>query len=257
MKTAAFFDIDGTLYRDSLMIEHFKKLVKYEVIDAAAWHSHVKHTHADWVKRVGEYDDYMLELAEIYIRSLTGLNLSRLAFIADQVISLKGDMVYSFTRDRIFWHKSKGHKVIFISGSPDFLVSKMAAKYGVEDYKATHYELDENGNFTGRITPMWDAQSKDRAIKEMVDAYHIDLSKSFAYGDTNGDLSMLKIVGHPTAINPTKELLDNIRNDSALAHHAKIIVERKDIIYELSSSVRTVQPFRPDSLEASATIKEE
>ena len=27
---AAFFDIDGTLYRDSLMTEHFKKLIKYE-----------------------------------------------------------------------------------------------------------------------------------------------------------------------------------------------------------------------------------
>ena len=28
-KIAAFFDIDGTLYRDSLMVEHFKKLIKY------------------------------------------------------------------------------------------------------------------------------------------------------------------------------------------------------------------------------------
>ena len=31
--TAAFFDIDGTIYRDSLMVEHFKKLIKYEVVD--------------------------------------------------------------------------------------------------------------------------------------------------------------------------------------------------------------------------------
>ena len=33
MAIAAFFDIDGTLYRNSLMVEHFKKLLKYEVID--------------------------------------------------------------------------------------------------------------------------------------------------------------------------------------------------------------------------------
>ncbi|MFR5189571.1 MAG: HAD-IB family hydrolase, partial [Peptostreptococcus sp.] len=26
---AAFFDIDGTLYRDSLLIEHFRKLIQY------------------------------------------------------------------------------------------------------------------------------------------------------------------------------------------------------------------------------------
>ncbi|HSN66914.1 MAG TPA: HAD-IB family hydrolase, partial [Fusibacter sp.] len=30
MNIAAFLDIDGTLYRNSLMIEHFKKMVKYE-----------------------------------------------------------------------------------------------------------------------------------------------------------------------------------------------------------------------------------
>ena len=35
--TAAFFDIDGTIYRDSLMVEHFKKLIKYEVVDEKAW----------------------------------------------------------------------------------------------------------------------------------------------------------------------------------------------------------------------------
>ena len=36
-KIAAFFDIDGTLYRDSLMVEHFKKLIKYDIIDQKAW----------------------------------------------------------------------------------------------------------------------------------------------------------------------------------------------------------------------------
>ena len=30
-KIAAFFDIDGTIYRNALLIEHFKKLIKYEL----------------------------------------------------------------------------------------------------------------------------------------------------------------------------------------------------------------------------------
>lgn len=29
---AALFDIDGTIFRDSLLTAHFKKLVKYEII---------------------------------------------------------------------------------------------------------------------------------------------------------------------------------------------------------------------------------
>ena len=29
---AAFFDIDGTIYRNALLIEHFKKMIKYELL---------------------------------------------------------------------------------------------------------------------------------------------------------------------------------------------------------------------------------
>lgn len=237
MHVAAFFDIDGTLYRDSLMIEHFKKLVKYEVIDPALWHTHVKHTHSEWLKRQGEYDDYMEELAQIYIDALKGLNMKKIEFIAEQVINLQGDMVYAFARDRISWHKENNHKIFFISGSPDHLVSKMAEKYGVIDYKGTVYKTDELDFFTGEVIPMWDADSKNKAIREFVQKYTIDLDYSYAYGDTKGDLSMLKLVGHPVAINPTRELVDSIRGDAALRAKAKIIVERKDNIYELSPDV--------------------
>lgn len=238
---AAFFDIDGTLYRDSLMIEHFKKLIKYEVIDPALWHSHVKHTYKDWQQRVGEYEDYMEELAQIYVDSLRGLKKDEILFISQQVINLKGDQVYTYTRDQIEWHKSQGHKVFFISGSPEHLVARMAEKYGVEDYKGTEYLLNQDGTFTGEVIPNWDAESKNRVIEAFVKQYDIDLSSSYAYGDTNGDLSMMRLVGHPIAINPTRELLDNIRDSRTLSKKTTIIVERKDIIYKLDANVNTIR----------------
>lgn len=241
MTIGAFFDIDGTLYRDSLMIEHFKKLVKYEVFDPNLWHSHVKLTYEMWKKRRGDYDDYMLELAELYISTLKGINMNEIEFIAEQVINLKGDSVYSYTRDKIRWHRQQGHKVFFISGSPQFLVKRMAEKYKASDFRGTEYVTDEDGRFTGIVKQMWDADSKDKAIKDLVDKYNIDLSESYAYGDTNGDMSMLSQVGHPVAINPTKELLENIRNHSALNKNAEIIVERKDIIYRLTPTVDIIK----------------
>lgn len=235
-----FFDVDGTLYRDSLMVEHFKKLIKYEVVDPAIWHNIAKKTFHDWDKRQGNYEDYLLEVAQIYIQSMKGLNKSHMEFISSQVISLKGDRVYRFTRDRIRWHKTKGHKVIFISGSPDYLVSKMAEKYGATDYRSTEYLVDENNNFTGEIIQMWDSDSKYHAIMEFVEKYDIDMKKSYAYGDTNGDFSMLKLVGNPIAINPAKELLSKIKNDEDLSKRTLIVVERKDVIYKLKPDVEII-----------------
>ena len=54
---AAFFDIDGTIYRDSLLIEHFKMLLKYEYINMMSWESKVKEKFLKWENRTGDYDD--------------------------------------------------------------------------------------------------------------------------------------------------------------------------------------------------------
>lgn len=233
----AFFDIDGTLYRGSLMIEHFKKLIKYEVVDPMSWHFNVKKTYDEWKKRTGEFDDYIDTLAEIYISSLKGQNKERMDFIVDQVISLKGEQVYSYVRDRITYHKAEGHKVFFISGSPDFLVQKMAEKYGVTEFIGTSYLADQDGCFTGEIKPMWDSENKNRAIESLIQKYNIDLNLSFAYGDTNGDLSMLKKIGNPIAVNPNYELLSHLKSDPVLCNKTLVVVERKDVIYTLTPDV--------------------
>ena len=67
--------------------------------------------------------------------------------------------------------------------------------------------------------------------------YNIDLKKSYAYGDTTGDLTMFKKVGNAIAINPAKKLLEKIKKDIDLSEKVKIIVERKEVIYSLNAKV--------------------
>ena len=112
----------------------------------------------------------------------------------------------------------------------------MAKKYNATDCIGSNYVF-ENEMFNGTVIPMWDSRSKNVAINNFVEKYDIDLNKSYAYGDTNGDINMLRRVGNPIAINPTKELLSHIANDPFISKTSKIIVERKDIIYSLSPNV--------------------
>lgn len=237
---AAFFDIDGTFYRDSLLIEHFKRLIKYELISPSVWHERVKKTFNNWDKRQGNYDEYLLEVSEFYRQHLIGVSKGDIEFTAKQVILLKADRVYRYTRQQIKWHLEQGHKVIFISGSPDFLVSKMAEKYKATDYCGSLYHIGENGTFSGEISPMWDSGNKEREIQNMIKKHGIDLSKSYAYGDTHGDITMLKHVGNPVAINPAKELLMAINEQGVLREKVKVVVERKDVIYEIDTKTQKV-----------------
>lgn len=234
---AAFFDIDGTIFRNSLMIEHFKKLVNFEVIDPEIWYTKIKKVYDEWEKRYGDFEQYLETLAGVYLEKLKGVNKSYIEFIADHVINVNGDMVYKYSRNQIEWHKQQGHKVFFISGSPDFLVSKMAEKYGATEFRGTLYKVDEDNLFTGEIVRMWDSESKKRVIGELIQKYDVDLENSFSYGDTTGDLSMLRMVGNPIAINPNRLLFDSIREDEELSKKTTIIIERKDIIYKLKPDI--------------------
>jgi HAD superfamily hydrolase (TIGR01490 family) len=224
------------------MIEHFKKLLKYEVLDEALWHQNVKHTYENWKKRRGNYDDYLIELSEIYLESLKGLDKSKMEFITNQVIELKGDKVYMYTRSKIEDHKKAGHLVFFISGSPDYLVKKMGQRYEITESVGTKYFVDKNNLYTGEVKGMWDTESKEKAIKHFARKYNINLPESYAYGDTNGDLSMFRSVGHPVAINPTRELLTKIKCDSELAKRLKIRVERKDVVYKFDCATDFFYP---------------
>lgn len=236
-KIAAFFDIDGTLYREGLITSMFKKLVKSDIIDSQRWYKEVKEKYNKWDQRVGNYDDYLLKVAEIYTEAIRGLHRSQIEFIAQKVVAQKGDRVYMYTRDRMAWHQQQGHQLIIISGSPSELVLAMSRKHGADLAVGSRYHLDEHECYTGEVTPMWDSLSKKKAMNCFVEEQGICLAKSYAYGDTAGDFLMLKQVGQPVAMNPTKELIHLILKDKEIKQKTKVVVERKDMIYHLTPEI--------------------
>lgn len=234
MTVAAFFDIDGTLYREGMITAIFKKLIKSDIISQELWYNELKEKYDRWDKRIGNYDDYLVKMAELYIEAIKGLHQSQIEFIARKVIHQKGDRVYTFIRERISWHKEQGHRIITVSGSPFELVKEMSIKYGFDDYYGSIYEIDANARYTGKVYPLWDSENKKKQIQSLVEKYNIDLTRSFAYGDTAGDFQMLKSVGNPVAMNPTRELLNKIQENDEIRSKIMIVVERKDMVYKLN-----------------------
>ena len=125
---AAFFDVDGTIFRNSLLIEHFKLLIKSGNLSMDAWTSSVEKNFEKWAKREGDYDTYLEDLVNKYVDGLKNINIDVVDQIAAEVIEKKANKLYRYTKHAIDYHKKMGHKLILISGSPDFLVKKMAKK---------------------------------------------------------------------------------------------------------------------------------
>lgn len=233
MQTAAFFDIDGTLYREVFMKELFKRMIRSEIIREEEWYKEVKPYYDQYDRRVGSYDDYLLRMASIYTEAIKGYHRSFIEHIIHNVVRDMGLRNYLFSRNRIKWHKSQGHKVLTISGSPIELVREMAKLHDFDDYRGSIYPMDEKERYTGEVIPMWDSKSKQKAIDEFKVKYDLDLNASYAYGDTAGDFSMFQLVGHPVLVNPTRELVNLVLNDPQVSKKAEVAVERKDLIYRV------------------------
>ncbi|MCP4057717.1 MAG: HAD-IB family phosphatase, partial [Pseudoalteromonas sp.] len=104
-------------------------------------------------------------------------------------------------------HKKEGVKIVIISASPD-LVIKPAAEYLEADaYYARSLEV-ENGIVTGRIlSGIMTNIEKDKAVLDYARKNDINLTKSYAYGDSTADIAMFDLVGNGVVVNGRKKLL--------------------------------------------------
>ena len=234
MTKAAFFDIDGTLFRNSLLIEHFLKLVEDGILDKKIWTDEIGPLYSKYENRLGAYEDYLNKSALAYQKAMVGLDKKIVDKYAQIVLTENKDKVYNITRNAVKKHIKEGYLIFFISGSPDFLVEGFSKLYEATDSISTSYIFDENNKFTGKVLPMWDGKSKLEAVGKLKEKYNIDLSKSFAYGDTNGDITMFQLVGYPHAVNPSFELIEKLYEDEELRKKSVINIERKDVNYNFA-----------------------
>jgi HAD superfamily hydrolase (TIGR01490 family) len=112
-------------------------------------------------------------------------------------------------------HRKKGHKVIIITQSFDFIAKIFAKKLKADAFASSEIEI-KNGIFTGKVNPC-SAKKKDVYVKFFQKKYNLDLKNSFAYSDNIRDLPMLKDVGHAAVVNPRKDL-----REFATKHHWEI-----------------------------------
>ena len=234
MNKAAFFDIDGTLFRNSLLIEHFLKLVEDGILDKKIWTDEIGPLYSKYENRLGAYEDYLDKSALAYQRAMIGLDRKIVDKYAQIVLDENKNKVYNVTKNAVKKHHEEGYLIFFISGSPNFLVNDFSKLYNATDSISTEYIFDENNKFTGKVLPMWDGESKLAAVTKLEKKYDLDLENSYAYGDTNGDITMFQLVGNPHAINPSFELIDKLYKDEKLREKAVINIERKDVNYNFS-----------------------
>lgn len=226
-RPVAVFDIDGTLFRSSLLIELVEELVRREIFPATARNSY-KDAHEDWLNRKGEYGPFIQKVVLAFGKYAKGIPYGDVADVAGEIIEAKKDRVYRYTRDLIDDLKKSGHYLLAISHSPKFIVDGFAYELGFDKSYGTFYDTGASSRFTGEIIDEHIIMNKAAVLARALEKNDLSLIDSYGVGDTESDIGMLTTVENPIAFNPNRLLYRHAKK-----HDWKIIVERKDVIYEI------------------------
>jgi len=150
----------------------------------------------------------------VFYRNYAGLSCDRVRVAAaDCFERVLRPHLYGEAVECVVDHLRASRRVVFVTGSIDFLVAPLAkhlessaGNVGRIDVVArTLAEVD--GRFTGELSGLPIGEEEKAAeIRRYVSREGIDLSESFAYGDSVADLPMLELVGTPVAVNPDRGL---------------------------------------------------
>ena len=98
---AAFFDIDGTIYREGLITEVFKKMVTHEIVSGSRWTDEVKPAYMAWDRRMGDYDNYLQKMVEIFKETTKESLLYILNILPRRLSNKKGNVSISSREKRL------------------------------------------------------------------------------------------------------------------------------------------------------------
>ncbi|HRY82395.1 MAG TPA: HAD family phosphatase [Candidatus Moranbacteria bacterium] len=227
----AVFDIDGTIFRKNLAFELINELVWMKIFKREV-RSELVHLYTKWLDHHGTYEEYRRALVKLYAENITGCSKDQIMEASRIVVPFFKDRTYIFANKLIAELQKKKYHIIAVSGSPAEIVEEYNKYLKFDAVFGSIYETDNSGIYTGKevFVP---TVHKGHVVKQYAVENNLTLKDSYGVGDTESDEKFLEIVENPIAFNPNLNL-KKIAEEKGW----RIVVEKKDVIYEINNNLK-------------------
>jgi HAD superfamily hydrolase (TIGR01490 family) len=223
----AVFDVDGTIFRSSLLIEVVEACIRTGLFPKEAEGVYASERTA-WVDREGEYHDYIMAVVDCFMAHIQGVYYGDFVELARTTVDSQRHRTYRYTRDLVKKLKAEGYFLLAISHSPKAILDMFCPELGFDKVYGMMYEIGPSDKFTGEVTDSSFILNKAAVLKRAVEKQNLTLLGSVGVGDTESDISFLELVERPICFNPNASLYKIAKN-----RKWDVVVERKDVVYEL------------------------
>lgn len=202
---AAFFDLDKTLMAGSSGMQFARIAAKQGIVSRRllvnwGW-EHLRY------RLRGTTDERTAEVLKVARELIAGVPAKAVDRMGPEVMAAILPRVFPQMLEEIYAHQDAGRPTFIVSAAGNGVVEQLAHVLGMDGGIGTCYEVDGEGNFTGRLDgPFVYGEGKVTAMREFAARHEIELAGSYAYSDSLSDLPMLRAVGNPVAVNPDPPL---------------------------------------------------
>jgi HAD superfamily hydrolase (TIGR01490 family) len=211
-RAAAFFDLDKTLMAGSSGMQFARVATRQKIVSRrqlASWAvEHLRY------RLRGTTDERTAEVLRVARELISGVPAKTVDRMGPEVMAAILPRVYPQMLDEVHDHQDAGRATFIVSAAGNGVVESLAQVLGMEGGIGTRYEVDAEGNFSGRFEgPFVYGPGKVEAMRAFAAEHDIDLDASYAYSDSLSDLPMLRAVGHPVVVNPDPALAEIAREE--------------------------------------------
>lgn len=206
--TLAIFDLDNTLLSGDSDHAWGLFLAELKVVDADHHRREQERYYADYVAGKLDIHEFLrFQLQALKNNDPVDLRRWRERFVAEKILPMISQHAY----DLVQRHRAQEHTLMIITATNRFITQPIAHEFNVDVLLATEPET-VNGRFTGDVQGVPCFQDgKVTLLKAWLAEHGEDLNGSWCYTDSHNDLSLMRAVDHPVAVNP----------DAVLAAEAK------------------------------------
>lgn len=214
-KELALFDLDHTLLdvdSDYLWGEY---IVKHGLVDEAQYRTANQKFYQDYIEGTLDATEYN----EFVAQFLSSLPMDRLHELREDYIKREIEPhIRPQAMAALCQHIERGHEVVIISATNDFVVSAIAKRFGIEAANVLSTPLEiKDARYTGKLTDKPNfKEGKIYHLNKWLDkqqAAGIKFTKTYAYSDSKNDIPLLEWANVAICVSP-----DDALHAHALAH---------------------------------------
>jgi HAD superfamily hydrolase (TIGR01490 family) len=201
---AAFFDLDKTLIEGSSALHFARASYKAGQLSKRQMARDIRDNVR--FRLQGSTDEATDALRARVYEAIAGKRVVDLARLTPEMLKGILPRVYPQMLDVAWRHQDAGRPVYIVTAASQEMAELLAHVLVFDGGIGARSEV-RDGVYTGRPEgPFTYREGKAEAIRDVAAREGIDLGESWAYSDSESDLPMLRVVGHPVAVNPDTEL---------------------------------------------------